>query len=101
MNFGVLSGSYNKTTKSYQQNPKLKFRVKQNYIMYIFWFLASVGIVIKYYLRHDVNRFNVTLAYVLTGLLVAILFSAFRFYVHDICIVVNGFSGFIKYMQSK
>jgi len=100
-NFGVIAIKYNKETKTLHQDPNLRFCVARNHHSFAFWHTCAFAIIIKYHFLKDVDRFNVTLAYELFGIIVLILYTALWCFVQDICIMANGFSQFIKYIQSK
>jgi len=99
--FGVIASHFNPKTRTFYRDPKQEWKVKLNYALLVFWVAASFCIVIKYRRLGEIERFNMTLAYWLTGILAVSLCSVIRLYTKDLTIFGNGFLQFIQYMHSK
>jgi len=98
---GASAGYFNPKTKTYHRNIKQEWKVKLINNLCLFWAAAALYIVIKYFKQKDINRYNLTLAYWLAGILAVSVISIVRWFPHDICIGFNGSYHFLRHLYGK
>ncbi|CAL8116205.1 unnamed protein product [Orchesella dallaii] len=85
----------------YMHDPSQAWRVSLNYVLLHIWAAGAFGIVVKYKRRGDIDRYNITLAYWLAGVLATIVYSIIQWHTKDLVIMANGFFKFIRYMHDS
>ncbi|CAL8121164.1 unnamed protein product [Orchesella dallaii] len=98
---GIVSGRFNRITRSYKYDATLSRRVRWNYVLKIFSLIVGLYKLAMDYMRKDVNRLNVGMAFWLAALLGSVLHSVLYWFLHDICIMTNGFHQFIVDVNRK
>lgn len=98
---GASSLQFNEKTRLFAVDPTKIGRRNKAFDITLFWAIASFSMVIKFKKKGDVDRFNLTLAYWLAGVLVTIVFSITRLFDDELCNTINGTFIFVRYMHRK
>jgi len=99
--FGIFYGGNDRDQKSFHLIPGQQWKAKLTFNITLLWCLSIVIISVKYFRLGDIDRYNMTIACSLVISITMLSYSIFRWYSHDICILLNGFTKFVDYLQSK
>ncbi|CAL8110782.1 unnamed protein product [Orchesella dallaii] len=99
--FGAVSITFNGETKLFRNDLRKNALFILNYPLLISWDVALLLIILKlWFLEQDLNRFNLSVSYLLAFLLVLSVFSVNRWFSHDLCRTCNGLFSLAKYFQN-
>jgi len=98
---GVVAGHFNPKTQTFYYDPRQEWKVKLNYALLWLWAFGGSCIVFKYKRFGDADRYNMTLAYILAGVLMLVIYSIIRWYTQDFLLVGNQFFNYLRHIQGK
>lgn len=101
--FGAISLTFDSKTSTFRNNTFASSRafklLKFNYVMLLIWMLFAFIIIIRYYLRGDMEQFHVSWVMYVCGSVIISIFSIHFWLSDDLCQLSNGFLGFLTYLQ--
>ncbi len=98
---GASSLQFKEKQSLFLSDPTKINRRNRAFGLTIFWAIASFSMVIKFKRKGDVDRYNLTLAYWLAGILATIVFSIIRLFDDELCTIINGTLIFVRYIHRK
>ena len=99
--FGVAPFKLDAHRLVFEYDPQSVKIMQRNYSLIVFWAISSFTLVIRYYKEGHVDRYNLTLAYWLIGILATALYSMLRWEHHDLAKALNGVTTFVQYVHRK
>lgn len=76
-------------------------RIRQNFVLNLFWTVSSLFVTIQFHRNKDVDRFNLTLSYWIAGVLVSMIFWVHRFFSYELCGCFNQVVSFLNHFRRK
>lgn len=98
---GANALKFEEKTLLFSLDPTKICRRNRAFQLALYWAIASFSMVIKFKMKDDIDRYNLTLAYWLAGFLVIIQFSICRLFDDEFCKVLNATLIFVRYIHRK